>query len=348
MEHKPQAGSNPPHLPSIPNELKPTVIIQARIGSSRLPGKVLIDIAGRPMLVHVVERARLSSLVKEVVVATTHDPSDDPIARLCDQNNYLYFRGSPLDVLDRYFQAALTFQATNVLRLTGDCPLIDPNLIDQTIHAFHHLQPFQATSEQKDPSASSASYKSLAPSSERKNADFAAKRTEAPLRFDFACTRLPPPWHRTFPIGQDIEVCTFSALKRAWEESSMPYHREHVMPYLYEEPRSIHFGIHLGTNPTQIPELLTSSMLSDPDPFYVLRIDHNPDYGNMRWTVDTPEDLEYVQKILSHFSNPDRKDTSAYSWQDVLDLLQKKPELAQINQRSKAKDYREVDERLKR
>jgi len=315
------------------------------MGSSRLPGKVLIDIAGRPMLVHVVECARQATLVKEVVVATTYDPTDDPIARLCEQNNYLCYRGSPLDVLDRYFQAALTFQATNIVRLTGDCPLIDPTLIDQTVQAFLNLQPVHPSSDwkyRKFPSASSAISLDLPSDDERKSFGFDAKG------FDFACTRLPPPWQRTFPIGQDIEVCTFSALKRAWEESSMPYHREHVMPYLYEESRSIHFGILLGNNSAQTPKLLTPSIPGDPNSFFVLRIDHDPDYGDMRWTVDTPEDYEYVQKILSHFSNSDQKYTSAYSWHDVLDLLHKKPELAKINHQSKAKDYREVDERLKR
>jgi spore coat polysaccharide biosynthesis protein SpsF len=347
------------------------VIIQARMGSTRLPGKVLLDLAGKPMLVHVIERARRAKRVKDVIVATTSDPSDEPITKLCEKNGYSYFRGSPLDVLDRFYQAAQACQATNIVRLTGDCPLIDPMLIDQTILAFHTLNPASSSTKEINrttsstiPSASNTQEntpkeKIQMPGLPIKQADLYTKR------FDFACTRLPPPWHRTYPIGQDIELCTFASLERAWKESNLPYHREHVMPFLYEETRSMHFAIQFkkypgksGFSEKNDPLSYTSAVNSalklvstinpdDPHPFFVLRIDHDPDFGTLRWTVDTLEDLEYVRKILALLQ---AKDPSllAYSWYDILELVQEKPELLQADRITKAKDYREVDPRYKR
>lgn len=113
--------------------LRTVAIIQARMGSTRLPGKVLMDLSGEPMLARVVERTRRARTVDEVVVATSTLPSDDRIARLCRSRGWTCFRGSELDVLDRYFQAALRSDADIVVRVTSDCPLIDPGLIDQHV-----------------------------------------------------------------------------------------------------------------------------------------------------------------------------------------------------------------------
>ena len=104
-------------------------IIQARMSSSRLPGKVLLDLGGRSALSRMVERVKRSKLVTRAVVATTIDPSDDPIVEMCQVEKIDVFRGSLPDVLDRYYQAAKQFKADLVVRLTGDCPLIDPELI---------------------------------------------------------------------------------------------------------------------------------------------------------------------------------------------------------------------------
>lgn len=111
-------------------------IVQARAGSSRLPGKVLLDIAGEPMLVRVVERARRAKSLTAVIVATTTDPADDAVEALCRVRRYPVFRGSLFDVLDRYYQAAREFEADTVVRLTADCPMIDPDEIDHTVNAF--------------------------------------------------------------------------------------------------------------------------------------------------------------------------------------------------------------------
>jgi spore coat polysaccharide biosynthesis protein SpsF len=111
-------------------------IIQARMASRRLPGKVLEDIHGLPMLARVVERARRAHTLDLVVVATTTDPEDRAIVELCESRGYPFFRGHPTDVLDRYQNVAREFKADVVVRLTADCPLIDPAVVDKTVGAF--------------------------------------------------------------------------------------------------------------------------------------------------------------------------------------------------------------------
>ncbi|MFY9904391.1 MAG: glycosyltransferase family protein [Terriglobales bacterium] len=115
--------------------MRVVAIIQARMGSTRLPGKVLKDLGGETVLARVVNRVRRAVLVDEVVVATSVLPADDAIARECDALKVACFRGDELDVLDRYYRAAQEFAADVVVRITSDCPLIDPELIDATIRS---------------------------------------------------------------------------------------------------------------------------------------------------------------------------------------------------------------------
>lgn len=116
--------------------MKTVAIIQARLGSTRLPQKVLADIAGAPMLLHAVRRAQQAKELDQVLVATTVNPQDDTVAQFCQSNNINFYRGSEEDVLDRYYQAARAFQADTVVRLTGDCPLLDPDVIDKIVKLF--------------------------------------------------------------------------------------------------------------------------------------------------------------------------------------------------------------------
>jgi spore coat polysaccharide biosynthesis protein SpsF len=251
--------------------MRTVAIIQARMSSSRLPGKVLQDIAGQPMLVRVLERARKAKTVDDVIVATTTDSSDDPIETMCRARGYLVYRGSMFDVLDRYFGAARAAQADIVVRVTADCPVIDPAVIDQVVEAFH---------------AQGA---------------------------DFACNRLPPPWKRTWPIGLDTEVCSIAGLERAWKEAKLPYEREHVMPFFYDvEGR-----------------------------FKVVVVDHDPDYGAQRWTVDTAEDLQLLREIFARFNG-----SNDFTWEDVLHLFEREPQLLQINAGVRHKVGTEVDARM--
>lgn len=116
--------------------MKVVAIIQARMSSTRLPGKVLKTASGRTMLDRMLERVRKSTMIDQVIVATTTDPSDNAIVRACHRYDTEVYRGSLLDVLDRYYQAAKQYQANIIVRLTGDCPLIDPRLIDDVVKAL--------------------------------------------------------------------------------------------------------------------------------------------------------------------------------------------------------------------
>jgi len=274
--------------------MQTVAIIQARMGSSRLPGKVLLDLAGKSMIQHVIERTQRAETVDTVLVATTTEPSDDPVAAFATSLGISCYRGSLHDVLDRYYQAARPLQPDVIVRITADCPLIDPALIDQTAQLI---------------------------------------TDNCSLITDFACNRLPPPFTRSFPIGLDVEVCTFAALERAWKESTATFHREHVMPFLYE-------GVALSS-----PELTTDNCLLStgisPRGFRIAQLHHQPDYGSLRWTVDTPEDLNFMREIFARLNdNPD------FTWYDVLEIIHKEPELSHINAAVRHKTMTEVDERI--
>lgn len=270
-------------------------IIQARMASSRLPGKVLMDLAGMPMLGRVVERTRQARSAHAVVVATTGEPADDPIVEYCEASGIDVFRGSHFDVLDRYYSAAREMQAGIVIRITADCPLIDPGVIDNTVGA---LVGKGVTNSSADEST-----------------------------FDFAANRLPPPWRRTYPIGLDTEVCTMTALAKAWQEARDPVEREHVMPFLYE-----------GVRLREAEPLLWSGV--SPRGFRVALLHHAEDLGSLRWTVDTADDLEFIRHVLDYLI-----DLPNYTWVDVLEVLKAHPALAEINAGVKHKTLWDVDPR---
>ena len=273
--------------------MKIAALIQGRMSSSRLPGKVMQDIAGKPMLAWVVDRASRAHNLSQVAVVTSLETSDDSIALFCQQQGYACQRGSLHDVLDRYYQAARNLQADVIVRITADCPLIDPGLVDELLQAF--------LAGAKDGGA-----------------------------FDFGANRLPPPWRRTYPIGLDVEVCTFTALERAWREADQTFQREHVMPFLYE-------GLTPATDQPSRGEYVT------PRGFRVLLQNHSVDYGSLRWTVDTPQDLELVRQIFARFPGQDN-----FSWQEVLELFTNEPALARINAGVAAKHVQETDTRIRK
>jgi spore coat polysaccharide biosynthesis protein SpsF len=111
-------------------------IIQARMGSTRLPGKVLRPLAGEPMLARCVRRLLHARTLDQVVVATTHEAKDDAIVDLCRARGWAWFRGDGEDVLDRYFRAARRFRADVVVRVTSDCPLLGPWVVEQVVGAL--------------------------------------------------------------------------------------------------------------------------------------------------------------------------------------------------------------------
>jgi spore coat polysaccharide biosynthesis protein SpsF len=118
------------------NEFQVVALIQARMGSTRLPGKSLKEVMGKPLLGYLVERVRRCKKLNDIVIATTDSPVDDCLARFARNENLSFFRGSEIDVLDRFYQAATLFKADVVVRITGDCPLIDPVVVDEAISYF--------------------------------------------------------------------------------------------------------------------------------------------------------------------------------------------------------------------
>ena len=169
------------------------VILQARMASQRLPGKVLAEVCGRPLLSYMLERVRRCRTINQIVVATSASPEDDAIEALCQREGMACFRGSQEDVLDRYYQAAHQFgkheeEALVVVRLTADCPLIDPAIIDEAVDYY---------------------------------------LTHAGT-LDYVSNTIS----RTYPDGLDVEVFSFQALARVWREALHPEEREHVTRYI--------------------------------------------------------------------------------------------------------------------
>lgn len=226
-------------------------ILQARMSSTRLPGKVLSDLAGAPMILRQVERVRRAKGIDRLVVATSTDPSDDPLAELLEAAGVDVHRGPLDDVLDRFIAALDAFPAEHVVRLTGDCPLIDPEIIDATIKL--HL-------------ASGA---------------------------DYTISRVDPVG---FPKGQDVEVVTAEALRRADELAATPEEHEHV----------------------------TWGIARHPERYRAARLTAPVDEGTVRWTVDRPDDLDFVRAVFEALYPKD----PAFTSDDVRAFVRSRPELA--------------------
>ncbi|MBI4959110.1 MAG: glycosyltransferase family protein [Desulfovibrio sp.] len=229
-------------------------MIQARMGSTRLPGKVLREIAGRPMLDWCLARVERVRGLEAVVTATTILPVDNAIVDHCQARGRFVLRGAVDDLLDRYMDAARSFEADAVVRVTSDCPLIDPEVIEEVLSLFLRNQP-----------------------------DVHYASNVHPLR--------------TFPRGMDVEVIRRDALERAWREDSRITWREHVTPYI--QRNSDMFNVRC-----------------------LKRVSECPQY---RLTVDTIEDFELIELILTHFGN-DR-----FKLDDIVDLLSAHPEWTLIN-----------------
>lgn len=111
-------------------------VIQARTGSTRLPNKIMRSLAGKPLLARMAERVLAAERAGTVVVATTTDPSDDPVEELCRAEGFLYYRGDANDLLDRHYQVGKLYNARSVIKIPSDCPLIDPAVIDSVINMY--------------------------------------------------------------------------------------------------------------------------------------------------------------------------------------------------------------------
>lgn len=226
-------------------------IIQARIGSQRLPQKVLLNLEGKTVLEHIVERVRRSRLIDEVVVGTTILKEDLRIVNLCSSSGIRVYCGSENDVLDRYYQVARLLDPGHIVRITADCPLIDPGIIDKTIRM--HLS--------------------------KEN--------------DYTCAS------ENFPDGEDVEVFTFRALKKAWEEARLTSEREHVTPFIKNKPTLFKLGI--------------------------LACDQ--DFSKKRWTLDEKSDYEFIKLIYKNLYREDK----FFGMEQIIRFLQRHPGYENIN-----------------
>ena len=240
-------------------------ILQARLGSTRLPGKSMAELNGKPLLWHVIQRLKKSKTINRIVVATTTNEADNKIAQFAKDEGVGYFQGSENDVLDRYYQAAKANGASKgdvIVRVTADCPLLDPEVVDNVVRKF-------------------------------------VEANETDEKYDYVCNTQPP----TYPDGLDTEVFSFSILERAWKEAKLQSEREHVTPYIWKQPDK--FRIFNVTN------------------------DEGEDLSEMRWTVDEPQDLEFIRMIYKLLGEKGK--THSFTRKDVLEAIEQNKKVTEIN-----------------
>jgi spore coat polysaccharide biosynthesis protein SpsF len=231
--------------------MKRVVIVQARMTSTRLPGKILADLAGRPMLAQQIARIGKCRNVDEIVIATTTNATDDPVAALATDEKVGLFRGSEHDVLARYVGAAHAAHADVVVRITADCPLLDPGIVDRVIDCL----------------------------------------LEEPC--DYASNTAV----RTFPRGLDVEALHVDALLRTARLGTSQMAREHVTWFIHQDR----------------PDLFLRRSVRDP-----------VDNSDLRWTVDTPDDLELVRRIY-------QESPPGHDYRALIEWLRTRPDLIRLN-----------------
>ena len=232
--------------------MKVVAIVQARLGSVRLPKKVLKPITGKPMIELLLNRLSKSKELSDIVVATSNSTENDELESLIETLGFKCTRGSEHDVLSRFYESAKSCQADVIVRITGDCPLVDPGLVDKCVREY--------------------------------------------LKTDIDYFSNIDPV--TYPDGLDIEVFSFECLKRAYQDASSKYDREHVTTYIRNS-----------------------------EAFMKSSIQNSTDLSGQRWSVDEPEDLELIRFIFEYFA-PD----IYFSWNRVSELITSKPELFKINE----------------
>ncbi len=240
--------------------LKIATVVQARMSSSRLPFKVMMSLAGKPLLQRLIERVNASILHGTVIVATSTETSDDPIAEFCLKEGYRCYRGSLTDLLQRHLSAAESVDADYVLKIPSDVPLIDPDVINRVVGYFF-----------RDPD-----------------------------RFDYVSNLHPP----TYPDGNDVEIMTIEALRRANVEATRDLEREHTTPYFWENPHLFRIG----------------------NVAWETGFDYSMSH---RWTIDYEEDYLFIKTVYDELWRPN----GHFSLIDILNLIDRKPSIAAINRK---------------
>lgn len=230
-----------------------TAIIQARMGSSRLPGKVLKEVNGKPLLLHQINRLKKCRKIDNLVVATTVENQDNQLVEFCNKHNINVFRGSEENVLERYHGAWKKFGGETIVRLTSDCPIIDPDIVDETIEYFLMND------------------------------------------FDYVSNTI----ERTFPRGLDTEVFTAKALSISYNFAVLDRDKEHVTPYIYTNSDKFKLGFYKGEK----------------------------NYSKYRWTVDTEEDFELINLLLTEYKG---KETDL-KLKEAIRLMEVNPNWFEIN-----------------
>ncbi|OCX54727.1 acylneuraminate cytidylyltransferase [Mucilaginibacter sp. PPCGB 2223] len=240
------------------NPEKIVIVVQARMSSTRLPGKVLKPILGKSLLSRMIERLQMIRHQATIIIATSDAEQDDIIETEANAIGVPCFRGSLSNCLDRHYQAGKKYNADVVIKIPSDCPLIDPRIIDQVLDFY-----LQHTGE-----------------------------------YDFVNNLHPATW----PDGNDVEIMTMACIEKAWKEASRPLELEHTTPYIWENP----------------------------DKFRIANISWPAglDYSmSHRFTIDYPEDYEFINRVYEELY-PAKHD---FSCDDILKLLDEKPEIYQIN-----------------
>ncbi len=232
-----------------------TAIVQARMSSTRFPGKVMSSISGKSMLEFQLERIKLCESIDEIIIATTQNKSDDVIDELGRKLSIKVYRGAEEDVLSRYVEASKLTNAEALVRLTADCPLIDPAILKKVIDAFKF-----------------------------NNADYVSN--------------INPP---SYPDGLDVEVFSKEILCKANDLCKEAAQREHVTPWIINNKK-----------------------------IKKINISNSQDLSHLRWTVDYPEDLELIKKIINKFNS-----NINFSWLEVLNLQKIDNEIFKINKKYK-------------
>jgi len=233
------------------------------MGSSRLPSKVLLPLVGHPMLWHIVQRLRKVKSVSEVVVATTDKEQDNAIVAFCETEGIQCFRGSEADVLDRFYRAAKQAKADHIIRITGDCPMVDTSIVKRLVDNYLN---------------GDYDHFSVA-------AGAGAARAVSMGRY---------------PDGLDAEILPFHVIEQAWKESSSTAEREHVTPFIWQQPERYRIG----------------------------RLYSEVDLGSYRFVVDNKEDFELVEWIYNSLY----KKNNFFGLQEVLRLIASDPERISVNQ----------------
>jgi spore coat polysaccharide biosynthesis protein SpsF (cytidylyltransferase family) len=236
--------------------LEVLLIVQARMGSTRLPGKVLMDLVpGKNLLTLLLDRLKISSTASEIVIATSDLTADDAIEALAKKENIRCFRGSESDVLGRFVGAAKQSTAEILVRLCADSPLHDCEVVDTCVSAF--------ANQHKD--------------------------------LDYLSNMHP----ESYPYGMGVEVFKRETLRRLDQMTGELSMREHVTPLIYQKP-----------------ELFVSKNVA-----------FKRDLSGLRFAVDYPEDLQFVQKIYQNLYNSD----PLFSWHSVVALLERESAIFDLN-----------------